>query len=129
VEGGASEGNLIDLEVSRKMDSKQIAGCEIFLGSAVHRFWLDPASYEIQRIETMDQIPDGSRGFKSVTGRNDFAMVQFGPKSYLLPASVRVTATIGPDSSEQLSFEAHYSNCHKFEATSSIVSGSVEDTH
>ena len=127
VEAGASEGNLIGLEVSRKVDSKQIVGCETFLGSAVHRFWLDPASYGIQRIESIDQIPDGSRGFKSFTGRNDFAMVQLGPRSYLLPASVRAMVTMEPGSSEQLSYEAHYSNCHKFEVTSDIVSGSGEE--
>jgi hypothetical protein len=127
IEDGASEGNLIVLEVSRKMDSKQIVGCETFLGSAVHRFWLDPASYEIQRIETVDRIPDGPRGFKSFTGRNDFAIVQFGSKTYLLPASVRATATLGPDSSEQFSFEAHYSNCHKFDVSTRILPSSVEE--
>jgi hypothetical protein len=125
----ASEVNLIGLEVSRKLNAKQTAGCETYLGSAVHTFWLDPATYEIQRIETRAQLPDGSRGFKSITGRNDFAMVQFGPKSYLLPASVRVIETREPDSSQQYLFEAHYSNCHKFAASTSILSDPIEVSH
>jgi hypothetical protein len=54
-------------------------------------------------------------------------MVQLGPRSYLLPASVRAMVTMEPGSSEQLSYEAHYSNCHKFEVTSDIVPGSGEE--
>jgi hypothetical protein len=126
VEGDSSTGDLIGLEVSRKVNSKQIAGCEGLSADAVYRFWLDRLSYGIRRVETVDLIPDGSRGFKSLTRRNDFAVVQLGPKSYLQPASVRAIVTIEPESSEQFSFEAHYSNCHKFEVTSDIVSGSVE---
>jgi hypothetical protein len=126
-EGDSSTGDLIGLEVSRKVNSKQIAGCEGLSADAVYKFWLDRFSYGIRRVETVVRIPDGSRGFKSLTGRNDFAVVQLGPKSYLLPASVRAIVTNELGSSEQFSFEAHYSNCHKFEVTSDIVSGSVEE--
>jgi hypothetical protein len=124
---GDSTGNLLGLEVTRKADSKKIAGCETLSESAVDRFWLDPASYEIQRIETMARIPNSSQGFKTVTGRNDFTMVQFGAKSYPLPTSARVNVTMEPESSEGFAFDAHYSNCHKFEVSSSILSDSVEE--
>jgi hypothetical protein len=129
VNGDASTGNLLGLELSRKADSKKIAGCETLSESAVSRFWLDPASYEIQRIETTARIPNGSHGFKTISGRNDFAAVQFGARSYLLPAGARLKVTMEPESSEGFAFEAHYSNCHKFEASSSIVSDSIEESH
>jgi len=129
VEGGASDGNLLELEVSRKVNSKQIAGCEELSQGAVYRFWLDPVSYRIQRVESQVRIADGLRGFKSIAGRSDFAMVQLGPQFYSLPGSFRATVTMEPNSSEQYTFEAHYSNCHKFEATSSIVPTPVEESH
>jgi hypothetical protein len=129
VEGGALEGNLLELEVSRKVNSKQIAGCEELSEGAVYRFWLDPVSYLIQRVQSQVRLPDGSRGFKSLAGRSDFAMVQIGPRSYPLPANFHTTMTMEPNSSEQFTFEAHYSNCHKFEATSSIVADPVEESH
>jgi hypothetical protein len=129
VRGDDSAGNLLGLEVARKADSKRIAGCETLSETAVSRFWLDPVSYQIQRIETTARIQNGSHGFKTITGRNDFAAVQFGAKSWLLPASAHMNVTMEPESSEGFAFEAHYSNCHKFEASSSIISDSVEESH
>ena len=129
VNDGDSTESLLGLEVSRKADSQKIAGCEVFSAVAVDRFWLDPASYEVHRIEIMARLPNGSQGFRVVKGKNDFAAVQFGAKSYLLPSSAHMSVTMEPGSSEEFAFEAYNSKCHKFEASSSIVSDSIEESH
>ncbi len=138
IPGAATEVNSIGLQATRIGVDPQHCGKSS--AGKLATFWLDPVSYQIRRFDFVEpkamlhrrkftvfnHLDISSIAPYYVTATTDYSLVSLGQKSYLLPEKVHATAWLKEQNSpDELTYDAQYSDCHRFGSSAHIVDSSV----
>ena len=122
---GDPSGKDVILEIARAPQIEHVEACAKLAPGTSARFWLDPDSLEILRFEVTTPHAGAPSGFDNFSSTIDYAPIPLGPRMCRLPT--RVHADLKKSSgSDELVYDASYSNCHRFGSTMTIVPGTME---
>jgi hypothetical protein len=101
--------------------------CSSIQSGTTGRFVIDAATLQVTHIERIVPQPVGKDHAVLGIVAVDFAPVNLGGKSFWLPATISASTTETPKTNA-FRFNAHYSNYHRFAASSTIFPATSDDS-
>lgn len=108
------------LNLSLKPSSSGAAPCDKIASDATATVWLDPASFQIIRLDKRFPSTRIGRGFSDYRSSIRYSPITLNGKRFFLPESVTGQLS-NLKSSGELLYSATYTDFHKYDATATIL--------